>query len=287
MLVGMLEELQLSRPLSRGVATYPAGATFGPRVMRDFEFVWVIEGDVEYRRDTTTVPAPPGSVLLCRPGGTDFFRWDPDRRTRHGYFHFRIASLPPGWPPREHWPSVRPPVEGDVLRPLFRQLLTWADRGDPLLIQTTMAHMLASFVTGEIAGGDPPLERLPEAVERAWKHIHDRLEEDPSASIGLAELAGAACVSPEHLCRLFRRTIARSPVETVRLARLDRAAVLLARSNYSVAEIAAVCGFSSPFHFSRRFKEAFGRSPRELRKSLAAGATPPTPRLLRPAPALR
>ncbi|MGH3146065.1 MAG: helix-turn-helix domain-containing protein [Rubrobacter sp.] len=279
----MLEELQLSRPISAGVATYPAGATFGPRAMRDFEFVWVIEGDTEYGRDGVTVPAPPGSVLLCRPGGTDFFRWDPDRRTRHGYFHFGIQALPSGWPPPESWPLVRPPVEGDVLRPLFRHLLTWADRGDPLLIHTTMAHMLTSFVTGEIAGRDVPRETMPEAVERAWKHIHDRMEEDPSASITLGDLADAACVSPEHLCRLFKRSTARSPVETVRLARLDRAAVLLARSNYSVAEIAGVCGFSSPFHFSRRFKDAFGESPRNLRQSLARGATPPTPRLLRPA----
>lgn len=178
---------------------------------------------------------------------------------------------------------MRSPVEGDVLRPLFRHLLTWAGRGDPLLIRTTMAHMLTSFVTGEIAGRDVPQEMLPEAVERAWTYIHDRLEEDPSASIGLVDLARAACVSPEHLCRLFKRSTARSPVETVRLARLDRAAVLLARSNYSVAEISTVCGFSNPFHFSRRFKEAFGQSPRNLRKSLADGATPPTPRLLRPA----
>lgn len=283
----MLADLKLSRPILTGVATYPAGATFGPRATRDFEFVWVIEGNVEYRRDGMIVPAPPGSVLLCKPGGTDFFKWDENRRTRHGYFHFKILSLPDNWPPMEEWPLIQPPVEGDILRPLFRHLLTLADRGDPQLLDVTMAHMLASFVTGEIAGGDVPQEALPEAVERALTYLHDSLEEDPSTSIHLADLAGAACVSPEHLCRLFKSSTGRSPVETVRLARLDRAAVLLARSNYSVAEISTVCGFSSPFHFSRRFKEAFGQSPRDLRKSLATGAIPPTSRLLQWIPALR
>jgi transcriptional regulator GlxA family with amidase domain len=42
-----------------------------------------------------------------------------------------------------------------------------------------------------------------------------------------------------------------------------------------------LCGFASQFHFSRRFKEAYGRSPRMLRREIAAGAVPPVPKLLR------
>jgi AraC-like DNA-binding protein len=274
-------ELELSLPTASGVATYPPGATFGPRTMRDYEFVWIIEGEVEYRWGAQSVAAPSGAIVLCRPGAVDFFRWDPRQRTRHGYFHFNILAAPRHWPPQAQWPLVRLPEEGDVLRPLFRYLLTWAGHGDPEQQQLTMATLLTAFLTGEIASGDVPRETLPEAVERAWAYIHRRLEDEPAAPIGLAELAGVACVTPEHLCRLFTASLGRSPVETVRLARLDRAAVLLARSNYAINEIAALCGFASPFHFSRRFREAFGQSPSALRKAIQAGATPPTPRLLR------
>ncbi len=70
-------------------------------------------------------------------------------------------------------------------------------------------------------------------------------------------------------------------MQALRLARLDRAAVLLARSNYNVNEIAALCGFASAFHFSRVFKDAFGQAPRDLKRALQNGATPPVPRLLR------
>lgn len=283
----MFDELELSRPIMTGVATYPPGATFGPRMTRDYEFVWVIEGDVEYSRDGTTIPAGPGSVILCRPGGTDSFRWDPCNRTRHGFFHFEVFSLPDAWPPPGEWPLLRHPVEGDVLRPLFRHLLTWAGRGDPLLLRATMAHMLASFVSGEIAGNDLPHNALPDAVERAHAYLQERLEEDPSSPITLPDLARAALVSPEHLCRLFRSSTGLSPIETVRLARLDRAAILLARTNFSVAEVGAACGFPNPFHFSRRFKEAYGQSPRDLRKSIQGGATPPTPRLSKSVPEIR
>ncbi len=274
-------ELELTLPTAYGVATYPPGATFGPRKMRDFEFVWVIEGEVEYRWGTRHVDVPPGSVVLCRPGAVDFFRWDPHRRTRHGYFHFDILTAPRDWPAAERWPLVRNTAESGILPPLFRHLLTWAGRGDALQCRLTMATLLRAFLTGETAMGDVPHEALPEAVERVYAYLHTRLEDDPAVVLDLAELANVACVTPEHLCRLFTAATGRSPMETVRLARLDRAAVLLARSNYAVSDIAALHGFASPFHFSRRFREAFGRSPRALRQAIRSGATPPTPRLLR------
>ena len=287
-------DLDLSLPTGKGVAIYPAGATFGPRVMRDFEFVWLIEGDAQYRWGDVIVDAPEGAIVLCRPGATDSFRWDQHRRTRHGYYHFNLLKMPKNWPAVDTWPLVRQPQEGDVLRPLFRHLLTWSGRGNDLLCKLTMAHMLTAFVFGETAAGDVPREALPDAVDRAWSFIRQRIEERPETDIDLSELARVACVTPEHLCRLFKSVLGHSPVETVRLARLDRAAVLLARSNYSVGEIAHMCGFASQFHFSRRFKQAYGTSPLQLRKSIQDGAAAPLPRLLmfsatigKPGPGLR
>jgi AraC family transcriptional regulator len=270
---------ELSSPTAYGIALYPPGADFGPRVMRDYEFVWMIEGDAEYRWGETTVPAPEGSIVLCRPGATDAFRWDPVKRTRHGFYHFHIATLPNDWPQPGRWPLVRVPGEGDTLRPLFQHLLAWVGRGNALLSRLTMAHMLTAFVLGESSTGEIPRDALHDAVERAWTHIDQALDQDPAARISLGDMARAACVTPEHLCRLYKAATGRSPVETLRLARLDRAAVLLTRSNYGVGEIANQCGFANPFHFSRQFKHAFGQSPRQMRDSIRAGAVPPASRL--------
>ncbi len=277
----MLDDLLVTCPTTIGVATYPPGASYGPRRLSDHEFVWVIDGEVEYRRGNRMVAAPSGSLILCRPGAVDAFRFDPCRRTRHAYFHFRVVAVPADWPPPVAWPIVRAVGADDLLPALFRHLLTWAAEGPASGVERTTAHLLAAFVGGETATDAIPAEVAPEAVGRVQAYIYDRLDLEPDAAIRLDDLAAVAGVDRAHLCRLFRATTDRTPMETVRLARLDRAATLLARSNYSIAEIAAMCGFASPFHFSRRFKESYGEPPRSLRDRVRAGAVPPEPRLLR------
>jgi AraC-like DNA-binding protein len=227
------------------------------------------------------VSAPQGSLVLCRPGTIDFFRWDATRRTQHGYFHFHILSMSSDWPALEAWPLVRTPREDEIALPLFRYLLAVGENGSQRLCRPALELLLEVFITGQSRTPSLPGETLPEAVERALRFLYARLERDPAAVLTLKDLAGAACVTPEPLCRIFKETTGRSPLTTVRLARLDHAAMLLARTNYSVGEISAMCGFASPFHFSRKFKESYGLAPRELRRSVSEGRTPPLSRLLK------
>ncbi|HTL29740.1 MAG TPA: hypothetical protein VL282_10980, partial [Tepidisphaeraceae bacterium] len=102
----MADDLQLTAPTAKGIASYPPGATYGPRLMRDYEFVWMIEGDAEYCREGQTVAAPAGSIVLCQPGATDFFRWDPQRPTRHAFYHFDVMHVPDSWRAPDTWPLV-------------------------------------------------------------------------------------------------------------------------------------------------------------------------------------
>ncbi len=267
-----MNDLQLTLPTSFGVASYPPGASFGPRVMLDWEFVWLIQGNAEYRWDGAAAPALEGAVVLCQPGTTDFFQWDRHKRTRHAFFHFQMAQPPPGW---EDWARVREPADDDILLPLFRYLLTWLGRGDSEPCLRAIAAMLAAFGTGNRTTGRLSPETWPPIVEQVCAYLFARLDEDPACALTLQTLAEAACVSPAHLCRLFQSSVGHSPAETVRLARLDRAATLLARSNYAAGEIAGLCGFANPFHFSRLFRAAYGVPPTEFRRRVQAGLSPP------------
>jgi AraC-like DNA-binding protein len=54
--------------------------------------------------------------------------------------------------------------------------------------------------------------------------------------------------------------------------RLRNAAHLLRETDQSIADIANASGFSDQSYFDRRFKRAFGQTPKEFRARIAAAA---------------
>jgi AraC-like DNA-binding protein len=56
----------------------------------------------------------------------------------------------------------------------------------------------------------------------------------------------------------------KTPVEFIRSVKLDKAAVLLEKSDMNVAQIAYSTGFSTPHYFTKSFKTKFGILPSEF-----------------------
>jgi signal transduction histidine kinase/ligand-binding sensor domain-containing protein/DNA-binding response OmpR family regulator len=63
------------------------------------------------------------------------------------------------------------------------------------------------------------------------------------------------------------------PVEFIRSYKLERAAILLLKSDLPVSQIAYEAGFATPHYFSRSFKEKFNMLPSEYRKMLRNSTT--------------
>jgi len=259
------------------LVVYPPGATFGPRVLSDFEFVWILNGDVTYEVPGKCMPCPPGSLILGRPGMREIYRWDVQRQTRHAYIHFQLGPAElAGLPPPDAWPQVRALPEGDVARPLFRHLIWLLDERRPEwepLATGALLHLLHCFVAGALQSRSEGRLELPVPVEKALRVVQMEWARGRLVSPSLAALARAAGVSQVHLCRLFRQALGHGPIAALRMLRLDRAAVLLERSNLQVQEIATLTGFDNPFHFSRSFRELYGLSPRAYRGRIEAGET--------------
>jgi AraC-like DNA-binding protein len=97
---------------------------------------------------------------------------------------------------------------------------------------------------------------------RAKRYIAQNVR-NPDLTVPL--IASAVCVSDAHLGRLFRAdglTVMRYVWES----RLALAADMLRRSDkgrVQISDIAYRCGFSTPAHFSRVFRERYGVAPRE------------------------
>lgn len=93
------------------------------------------------------------------------------------------------------------------------------------------------------------------------------IEADPSAPLRLGDLAREANLSPYHFHRVYRAIRGETVGETIRLARVRRAAFELASSRRKVIEIALASGFENPKSFARAFRDVISISPTMFRRS--------------------
>jgi len=96
--------------------------------------------------------------------------------------------------------------------------------------------------------------------------VIQRMEENLEEPMSRAALARDVGLSTRQLERLFRKYLKRTPTRFYLEFRLDRARLLLRQTTMSVLDVALACGFVSASHFSKCYREHFGRTPGEERR---------------------
>lgn len=93
------------------------------------------------------------------------------------------------------------------------------------------------------------------------KTMEDNLEE-PLAQTAIARMTN---LSTRQLERLFRKYLNTTPTRYYLNLRLSRARHLLRQTSMSILSVALACGFVSASHFSKCYRECYGRTPRAER----------------------
>ena len=102
-----------------------------------------------------------------------------------------------------------------------------------------------------------------EFVEKFKTIIEEKMSD---SGLNVEDLGRDMGLSRVQLYRKIKSLTNYAPNELLRMARLKRAASLLASSELTVAEIAYEVGFTSPSYFTKCYKEQFGESPTEFLK---------------------
>ena len=100
-------------------------------------------------------------------------------------------------------------------------------------------------------------------VEKFKTIIEEKMSD---SGLNVEDLGKDMGLSRVQLYRKIKSLTTYAPNELLRMARLKRAASLLASSELTVAEIAYEVGFTSPSYFTKCYKEQFGESPTEFLK---------------------
>ena len=92
------------------------------------------------------------------------------------------------------------------------------------------------------------------------------MEQGLEEPLSQTELAMKANLSTRQLERLFRKYLSTTPTRYYLNLRLARARQLLRQTSMSILSIALACGFVSASHFSKCYREVYGRTPRAERQ---------------------
>jgi transcriptional regulator GlxA family with amidase domain len=112
---------------------------------------------------------------------------------------------------------------------------------------------------------DPELS--PFLAHRRHRHaavhrVQDALSADPQKDWDMRAMAAVGHVTERHLLRLFVRHAGISPLQFLRVLRLERARQLIERGS-GVMQAAEVAGFRSTLHLRRAWNRQWGGSPRD------------------------
>ena len=142
------------------------------------------------------------------------------------------------------------------------------------LSETCLSLVTAALAEHTGGGTDGSTAARTALIFRA-KALIDSLLHDHT--LNTEKIAGLVGISPRYLQDLFHAE--QSTVsEWIWKRRLEKSRRYLAdplHAGDSIAQIALACGFADFGHFSRRYKDAFGVSPRDDRAALRAGGLSP------------
>jgi len=204
-----------------------------------------------------------GSHALARAGLLDGYR---------GTIHWEnIASF------REEFPNV---ITSQELFEIDRDRYTCAGGTAPLdlmlnLVRRDHGVTLATAISEEFLceriRGRHDRQRIPlrltlgssqPKLMEAVALMEANLEEPMS----LDELSSAVGLSRRQLERLFQKYLSCAPTRYYLDLRLHKARQLLLQTTMSVVDVAIACGFVSAPHFSKCYRDYYGKPPRDERR---------------------
>lgn len=103
-------------------------------------------------------------------------------------------------------------------------------------------------------------------IKPAIAHINNNFTKNELSVSELAQLCG---ISEVYFRRIFLGIFSVSPKKYIINRKIEYAKLLLADNQFSISQVAEMCGYIEPCHFSREFTRICKTSPKNYKKSLS------------------
>ena len=139
---------------------------------------------------------------------------------------------------------------------------------------------LVSRLQGKVSGAVASIRSNPQLVVREssvgllgrddrWVRVQKYMAERFREPLPAKELAGIAALEPHYFSKQFAKAFGKKFTDYRNHLRLEHGRELLVTKEWAVELIAQDCGFQSPNHFYRLFRQNYGITPRQYREVYA------------------
>ncbi|WP_157220586.1 helix-turn-helix domain-containing protein [Flavisphingomonas formosensis] len=227
-------------------------------------------------RDVVQADFLPMGDLIFQPGGTRLH----SRGSGGTQMFLRIGFRPDAFAgPDRLVPDHRDPevqrrmmhVDPPAMLAFTRRILAELkapDMGSAFLLDSLtlmLAADLGAFLSGQRG---EVVQRTGGLAPWQLRRLADRIDDPAAPSPSITELAALLRITPRHLARAYRASTGGTLSDAVGLARQARAERMVRSGNRSMAEIAALLGFSGTSSFSTAFRRRAGCSPQQFARRL-------------------
>jgi AraC family L-rhamnose operon transcriptional activator RhaR len=253
-----------------------------------FELAVIASGHGVHESDDGIMALQAGAAMLLPPGASHEYRSCQNMLVYNCLFRAELVDAELMWARRDRllgplFDPGRSQTEGmprtfvqlapNEVRQV-REILEPIRMGEAPTRTAQLARLLLALdVIARAAAAARPVDVVPETPSSVTDAI-ELMSQDLAFPWTLEALSQRIFVGRFHLARSFARCVGEPPMQHLARLRAERAAAMLSNTDLPIAVIGAKVGWPDPAYFSRRFRAAFGMSPRAYRqqRSDAPGA---------------
>lgn len=246
------------------------------RIIGDFELIYVIDGVSHITIERTEYNCKKGDLVLIPPFTRHNIISDRDDPHNQYWFHFDvfpfyrqdefIAGIIPGHGYKIHIGEIKLLI---TFYNLLERELNKKDNGYMVFLQTILIQIITTILrqtynTNSKSDGLEIISKNQEIIDKSIVYIYDNI----SRQIYIDDLCDYLHVSQSYLFKAFSKHLKFPPAKFIQFIKIKRGEQILKTSSLSIKEISSKLGFSSPFYFTRVFKEYYKVSPEQYRKRM-------------------
>lgn len=236
-----------------------------------YHMFYISSGNLHFVIEDTTYILSPGHCLLI-PRNTNH-SYSNDEKDSAEYLEIKFSLLKSAFEAqidRRHIQISDNELAGSLFKQILKEYSNFDNRAD----DAAASYLLALL---NIMGEDERYKKTSpfryfaaldysELSQSIIKYLEAHYHED----LSLDSLAKAMNLNKSYLCVAFKKDTHLTFLDCLNTIRIRRAAELVVYSEYSLSQVATVCGFASVSHFNRVFLKYVGITPGQCRRAYPA-----------------